>query len=265
MNRSIMATMRNNRNRALLGAILGALVIFPASWAVAAVAPPLPGMTLQIGSESFQVENTLWTYDATKDTFSLTGPFSATAADGSGSIWINNAEAVPDPLLLFAGGVVNNTNAPLAYSIAFNTPLVPNLLGPVDSHAELGLTLTDGLNDGATIQPTIPGGKMLTSFDLYSNGTPISKNVNIGDLFQFLGTPGNGTGGTNFSADNSLTCSQACVTMSAIMSFTLTGQDSAGFSGRVVQTPVPLPGAVLLFGSGLIGLVPMLRRYYSAS
>ncbi|NWF71606.1 MAG: hypothetical protein HXY51_00980 [Nitrospirae bacterium] len=40
------------------------------------------------------------------------------------------------------------------------------------------------------------------------------------------------------------------------------------FSGNVVNTvdvaPVPLPGAVLLFGSGLMGLVPMLRRYYSA-
>jgi hypothetical protein len=105
---------------------------------------------------------------------------------------------------------------------------------------------------------------MLTSFDLYSNGTPISKNVNIGDPFQFLGTPGNGTSGTFFSADSSLVCSSACVTMSAILSFTLTGQDSVGFSGKVVQVaPVPLPAAALLFGSGLLGLAGTLRKKFS--
>jgi hypothetical protein len=251
-----MTIMRNKRKRALLSSVLGALVIFSATWASAAVAPPLPGMTVQIGSESFQVGSSLWSYDATLDTFSLTGPFVATTTDGS-TFTINSAEAIPDPLLFFAGSATNNTNAPLSYSIAFNSPLLPNLLGPVDSHAELGLTLTDGLNDGATVQPTTPGGKMLTSFDLYSNGTPISKNVNIGDLFSIL----SGTAGTTFSADNSLVCGQACVTMSAIMSFTLTGQDAVGFSGKVVQTsPVPLPGAVLLFGSGLLGLAGALRK-----
>ena len=251
-------SMQNKRKRALLASVLGALMILSASWASAAVAPPLPGMTLQIGSESFQVGESLWNYDATLDTFSLTGPFMATAIDGS-TFTINSAEAIPDPLLFFAGSATNNTNAPLSYSIAFNSPLLPNLLGPVDSHAELGLSLTDGLNDGATVQPTLPGGKMLNSFDLYSNGTPISKNVNIGDLFSIV----SGTGTTTFSADSSLVCGQACVTMSAIMSFTLTGQDAVGFSGKVVQVaPVPLPGAVLLFGSGLLGLAGALRKKF---
>ena len=254
-----MTTTRNKLKRALLSSVLGALVTFSASWALAAVAPPLPGMTLQIGSESFDVGSSLWSYDATKDTFSLTGPFMATAGNGS-TFTIGSAEAIPDPLLFFAGSATNNTNAPLSYSIAFNSPLLPNLLGPVDSHAELGLTLTDGLNDGATVQPTTPGGKMLNSFDLYSTGTPISKNVNIGDLFSIL----SGTGGTTFSADNSLVCGQACVTMSAIMSFTLTGQDAVGFSGKVVQVaPVPLPAAAFLFGSGLLGLAGALRKKLS--
>jgi hypothetical protein len=101
---------------------------------------------------------------------------------------------------------------------------------------------------------------MLTSFDLYATGTPISKNVNIGDLFSIFG----GTGTTTFSADSSLVCGQACVTMSAIMAFTLTGQDAASFSGKVVQVaPVPLPAAAFLFGSGLLGLAGALRKKLS--
>ena len=252
-----MAIMRNKRKRAVLSSVLGALVLFSTSGAFAA--PVIPEMTLQIGSESFQVANTLWSFDAVKDTFSLTDPFTATASDGS-TFTINSAEAVPDPLLFFSGGATNNTNAPLSYSIAFNSPLLPNLLGSVNSHAELGLSLTDGLNDGATVQPTVLGGKMLNSFDLFSNGTPIPKNVNVGDLFSIL----SGTGTTTFSADNSLVCSQACVTMSAIMSFTLTGQDAVGFSGKVVQVAaVPLPAAALLFGSGLLGLAGALRKKLS--
>ncbi len=255
-----MAITRNSRKRALLGSVLSALVICSTSWASAAVAPPLPGMTLQIGNEAFQVDNTLWNYDVTKDTFSLTGPFTAKTSDGS-SFTIDNAYAIPDPVLFFSGSATNNTGNPLAYSFSFNSPLVPSLLGPVSSHAELGVTLTDGLNDGATVQPSVPGGTMLTSFDLYANGTPISKNVNIGDPFNIL----SGTAGTTFSADNSLVCGQACVTMSALLSFTLTGQDAVGFSGKVVQTaPVPLPAAAWLFGSGLAALVGLARRRMTA-
>ncbi len=250
-----MTIMHNNLKRALLGSVIGALVLFSTCWAGAAEVPLLPTMTLQIGNESFQVQNSLWNYNVATDTFSLTGPFTATASNGS-TVTINNAEAVPDPLLFFAGAATNNTNGPLSFSFAFNTPLIPNLLGPVNSHAELGVTLTDGLNDGATIQPTLPGGKMLTSIDLYQNGTPISKNVDIGNLFSIV----SGTGGTTFSADNQLVCGQACVTMSAILSFTLTGQDAVGFSGKVVQNPVPIPAAVWLFGSGLIALAGVLRK-----
>jgi hypothetical protein len=254
-----MTTTRNKLKRALLSSVLGALMLFAASWASAAPVPPLPGMTVQIGSQSFQVSDSFWNFDATKDTFSLNRPWTATASDGS-TFTIGSASAVPDPLLLFSASATNNSAGPLTYSFAFNSPLVPSLLGPVSSHAELGVTMTDGLNDGATVQPALPGSKMLTSFDLYSDGTPISKNVDIGSLFHILG----GTSGTNFAADNSLVCSQACVTMSAILSFTLTGQDSVGFSGKVVQVaPVPLPAAAFLFGSGLLGLAGALRKKFN--
>lgn len=215
----------------------------------------LPQMTVQIGNESFQVQESLWSFDAASDTFSLNGPFTATASDGS-TFRIDSASAVQDPLLLFSASATNNSAGPLAYSFAFNTSLLPNLLGPVASHAELGVTLTDGLSNGATVQPAFPANTMLSSFDLYSDGTPISKNVDIGSLFHIL----SGTSGTTYSADSSLVCSQACVTMSAILSFTLTGQDAVGFSGRVVQTPVPLPAAGWLFATGAAALMRGARR-----
>ena len=228
--------------------------------AFAVEAPPLPGMAVTIGGQTANpTTGVSWNYDATLDTYWLTGPVTYEVA-GVGSLTIGNAQAIPDPLLLFSASATNLTANPLAYSFAFNTPLVPNLLGLVDSYAELGLTLTDGLNNGATVQPTVPGGKMLTSFDLYGNGTPISKNVDIGDLFSIL----SGTGTNTYTDTDSLTCSQACVTMSALLSFTLTGQDAVAFSGKVIQTSaVPVPAAFWLFGSGLASLIPALRRRLS--
>ena len=54
------------------------------------------------------------------------------------------------------------------------------------------------------------------------------------------------------------------ITMSALLAFTLTGEDSVAFSGKVVQVAaVPLPGAMWLFGSSLIGLSGALRRKLS--
>jgi hypothetical protein len=219
-----------------------------------------PGMTVIIGGQAANPTTGIsWNFDAASDTFTLAGPATYEVA-GVGSLTIGNAQAIPDPLLLFSASATNNTTTPLAYSFVFNTPLIPNLLGLVDSYAELGLTLTDGLNNGATVQPTLPGGKMLTSFDLYGNGTPISKNVDVGDLFSIISGTG-GTGGSPFAKTGSLTCSEACVTMSALLSFTLTGQDSVAFTGKVIQTSaVPIPAAVWLFGSSVVALAGLARR-----
>lgn len=243
--------------------VLGAVLCLMSAPVSAAEPPPLPGMAVTIGGQTANpTTGVSWTYDQATDTYSLMSPVTFESRDNItnellASVTIGNAQAIPDPLLLFSASATNLTANPLAYSFAFNTPLVPNLLGLVDSYAELGLTLTDGLNNGATVQPTVPGGKMLTSFDLYGNGTPISKNVDIGDLFSIL----SGTGTNTYTDTDSLTCSQACVTMSAILSFTLTGQDSVGFSGKVIQTSaVPVPAAFWLFGSGLIGLAGLRKR-----
>ncbi len=244
---------------ALFGAWIAGILslgpLGPAAVAHAQVAIPAePSLFVTIGQEQFQA-TPAWRYDPVEDLFALTQPLTFTHSSGS-TLIIQEAGAIPDPVLFFSASATNLATVPLAYSFAFNVPLTPSLLGPINSHAELGVTLTDGFNNGATVQPVVPGGNLLTSYDLFSNGSPISKNVDIGSLFSIL----SGTGTTTFSANGQLTCGQPCVTMSAILSFTLTPQDAAGFSGRIVQTPVPLPAALWLFGSGLATFIGATRR-----
>lgn len=233
--------------------IVGALWLL-AGQAEAATVPAFPTFTVTIGNETF-TSTSPFAYDAKQDLFSIQESLTFRHSSGS-TLTLYEIGAIPDPVLLFSASATNVGSLPLSYAFAFNTPLIPSLSGPVNSHAELGVTLTDGVNDGATVQPAIPGSKLLTSFDLFSNGSPISKNVDIGTAFSIA----SGTGTTSFAADGALVCGQPCVTMSALLAFTLTGNDSAGFSGKVVQNPVPLPGALWLFGSGVAAVGLVARR-----
>lgn len=245
---------------AWIAGILSLSSLGPAAVAHAQVAIPAePILSVTIGQEEFQAAAE-WAYDPAQDLFTLAGPLTFTHSSGS-TFTIQEAGAIPDPVLFFSASATNVSLVPLAYSFAFNVPLTPSLLGPINSHANLGITLTDGFSNGATVQPVVPGGSLLTSYDLFSNGGSISKNVDIGSLFSIP----SGTGTTTFSANGQLTCGQPCVTMAAVLSFTLTPQDAAGFSGRVVQTPVPLPAALWLFGSGVIGLAGFRRQQKAAA
>lgn len=93
------------------------------------------------------------------------------------------------------------------------------------------MTLTDRLINGAAVRPLVGQNFMLKSYDLYGNGDSVSKNVDIGTAYSIF----SGTGGTSYSADSSLVCSQTCVTMSSVLQFTLTARDAVGLSGKVAQ------------------------------
>jgi hypothetical protein len=253
--------------RYVAGTIAGlvGLSMLPES-ALAQTAPPPPDlsvvqMTVQIGNETFSDIALNWgasTDPVTgKTIYQLWGsPPPLMTSDGSqfviGGSWFD-----PDPVMFFSGSATNNSNAPLVFTFSFNAPMSPALLGSINSHAELGVTLTDGLNDGATVQG-LAGSKMLKSYDLFATGGSISKNVDVGTAFSIF----SGTSGTTFMADNSLVCAVACTTMSAVMQFTLTAKDSVAFTGKVVQdvAPVPVPAAFWLLGSGIAGLMGMRRR-----
>jgi len=250
----------NLASRTSLIAALG-LVCWQATAVAAPVGPPAnpndSSMRVTIGNESFNDIALNWVAvrdeKTGRDIYSLGGPITLTASDGS-ALTIGGATFDPDPFLLFSASATNNSAGPLAYSFSFNAPLSPALTGTVVSQAELGVTLTDGASNGAAVQPLVGQGTMLKSYDLYASGTSISKNVDIGTIHSIAAGASPSTAFAFYTATSSLNCGQPCVTMSSILSFTLTGNDSVGFSGKVTQTPVPLPGAVLLFGSALFGL-----------
>jgi len=87
----------------------------------------------------------------------------------------------------------------------------------------------------------------------------LNKGVDVGNTFGFIGGPQTQNSSV-FTASNSFIGDLAYDLMEVKVDFALTANSSVGISGFVQQTVVPVPAAVWLFGSGLIGLVGMARR-----
>ncbi|NWF71604.1 MAG: hypothetical protein HXY51_00970 [Nitrospirae bacterium] len=144
----------------------------------------------------------------------------------------------------FAHGSLNPDQ--LAFSnVSAVTGTYSTLLAPTTSSTINGLKADgDGYFDGKfeyTTNNFLGHGQTL-SFHL----SVVGQDLGVED-FHFFSLPGGGTG-------------------SYVMASHIQNLPGSGDSLWVgTATPVPLPAAVLLFGSGLMGLFPMLRRYYSAS
>jgi hypothetical protein len=86
----------------------------------------------------------------------------------------------------------------------------------------------------------------------------LNKGVDVGETF-FLGGPLVKNSDV-FNASNTFTGNLAYDLMTVKVDFSLSADSSVAISGFVQQTPVPVPAAVWLFGSGLLGLVAIARR-----
>lgn len=121
--------------------------------------------------------------------------------------------------------------------------------GVAEAGIGAGETLLSGTFDSATIVD-VGGG----TFNFKIVGASFS-DTKHSDLLTYFGLPeGNYQGGLNISFN---TTGSIPNTGEAFTSDTL-------FSGDVVNSPVPVPAAVWLFGSGLIGLVGIARRKKAA-
>jgi hypothetical protein len=187
---------------------------------------------------------------------SLSGPVSFNLSDGT-SAGINNLNGNADPILGF--NVSAGTGA-LGKTFAFNFSLPIALSGPINANSSVSYSLTSLTSAGAQISPLFGKVVVAQEVDTSIGGlAPLNKGVDVGDTFFFVGGPATNNSPV-YTASNAFVGNIAYDLMSVTVAFSLSANSNVGASGFVQQTPVPVPAAVLLFGSGLLGLIGVARR-----
>jgi len=160
-----------------------------------------------------------------------------------------------DPLVTNNFAITNTSGSTQTFTIGTTigvSPAIPNGL----MRGSIGLSVTDNNNDGATLSTSGQsiytafidgtGARTLwdptTSFSPSFNGSTISDNINFGFPTRELAPE---------SIDS---------TIGITITFSLTAGDSASFTSNFDVVPVPVPAALWLFGSGLLGFTMVARR-----
>jgi hypothetical protein len=143
--------------------------------------------------------------------------------------------------------VVNNTNAPLAFSFTFLTPL---LLGPYDQITNsFNGSMTDLIGNGVSLsgilQLALLNGGNVPAVQL---GTFACAGGPGAPLTNYACPPGPGFGPITAAVPNAF-----YNTLGANLNFTISPADSASFNGGVIldSLPIPEPTTMLLLSAGL--------------
>ena len=187
----------------------------------------------------------------------LDGGLTWTMGDGS-TLSVGSLFGNADPILGFGLGASTGATGS-TFGFTFNLPIA--LSGPINAISSVSYSLTSTTSAGAQIAPVV-GSNIVSAFEVDTTVgglSSLNKGVDVGNTFFFTGGPLTQNSSV-FTASNTLTGNLAYDLMTVKVDFSLSANSSTGISGFVQQTPVPVPAAAWLFGSGLIGLIGIARR-----
>lgn len=218
-------------------------------------------------------------YDATSGAISLntdtvtstTGNVVETAGGGlmwtmgnGSTITIGSLSSNADPILGFSLGASTAGTTGSTFGFTFDLPIA--LQGPINADSSVSYSLTSLSGAGAQIAP-VTGSNIVTAFEVDTSVgglLSLNKGVGVGSTFFFNGGPATQNSPV-FTASNSFTGDLAYDLMTVKVDFSLSADSTVGLSGFVQQVAVvPIPAAVWLFGSGLLGLIGIARRKKAA-
>ena len=163
------------------------------------------------------------------------------------------------PILGFGLGASTAGGTGSTFGFTFNLPIA--LQGPINADSSVSYSLSSLSAAGAQIAPVV-GSNIVSAFEVDTSvgGLPsLNKGVDVGSTFFFTGGPLTQSSPT-YTASNSFTGNLAYDLMTVKVDFSLSADSTVGLSGFVQQVVVPIPAAVWLFGSGLLGLAGVARR-----
>jgi hypothetical protein len=173
------------------------------------------------------------------------------------TVSINSMNGDIDPIIGFGVGASTSTGS--TFGFTFNLPIA--LQGPINADSSVSYSLSSLTDAGAQVAPVV-GSNIVSAFEVDTSVgglTSLNKGVDVGDKFFFFGGPETNNSPV-YTASNTFTGNLAYDLMTVKVDFSLSADSTVGMSGFVQQTVVPVPAAVWLFGSGLLGLVAVARR-----
>ena len=170
----------------------------------------------------------------------------------------DSTQALFDPVITTAIGFVDS-GAPSSFTVGMAAPLVP----PITTMAVGSLSISGSFADGAANG----GGATPFATPLIAQATIEGAGVADAGPMAVFSTPSDvyGPYTVNYNFDCTALGDGQCDSFDLQVSFTGSGGDDAiSFTARHEINPIPVPPAVWLFGSGLLGMVGIARRRNAA-
>lgn len=159
-----------------------------------------------------------------------------------------------DPFVTNNFTITNTSGSTQTYSFTTMVGVVPAIPNSL-MRGSVGLTLTDNNSNGATLATSTGGSIYQGAIDtnvarsLWDPATSFTAPFGTTSSSTYFGFP------TREAAPESID-----LNIGIVITFSLTAGDSASFTSNFDVVPVPVPAAVWLFGSGLLGLFGVSRR-----